>query len=151
MLIDQVVATAEASAKAQRIEDLSPVEMTPISRETECSIPDDHIRSSIDVAANSAKEAAEKLKNEWKNRDESGQMVDGCGMAHVVTYEATSGVLLRLLEMGLAKALSEQYLIDIPLPRGEQSYSYNYAAAEAAASSLTESLGIQFYPHGYYD
>jgi hypothetical protein len=97
----------------------------------------------VEMAVLQAQLAARKATNEWLAAHGDR---DACGFSWVTVYEkGTSKLVRELKKHGFRKAYGGGYQLWNPSKSGTQCISALEAGSEAAASKLTELLGVKFY------
>lgn len=98
-----------------------------------------------------AKTMAAKAVEEHKLKSPEFEK-DVCGTACVITYDAGSVVTQSMLAAGLAHASAgKHYIVDLQFQIDTQAMNVYEAAAKAAAESLAEELGQEFFVHTRMD
>ncbi|RPJ86784.1 MAG: hypothetical protein EHM18_04440 [Acidobacteria bacterium] len=109
------------------------------------------VASALAEAARVA-EAAGRKALATANRTKYGNIADVCGRADVITYETGTEVTAALLELKVAEANDDGYILrGLDLPFLDQALCIAEASAIAAAEYLTQTLGQKFYDRSRVD
>lgn len=109
------------------------------------------VQDALAEATKIAKAAGqEALKTAARTKD--GHVADVCGRADVITYETGTEVTAALVELGIARANEDGYILSgLRLPLLDQALCIAEASAVAAADYLTRKLDQRFYDRPRWD